>query len=145
MRYNLFWSCIRIMIFHHIGIVVPRIQDSIGELTKFFNFDTIGIPTLVGSQKVNVCFLNMGSFRLELIEPVEEGSPISDFVSDGGGFHHICFEVDDIHKEIEKMVKNGARLVVEPVKGFDDRLIAFLLLHMKKTNCNLIELAEIKK
>ena len=145
MRYNLFWSCIRIMKFHHIGIVVPRIQDSIGELTKFLNFDTIGIPTLVGSQKVNVCFLNMGSLRLELIEPVEESSPISDFVSDGGGFHHICFEVDDIHKEIEKMVKNGARLLVEPVKGFDDRIITFLLLHMKKTNCNLIELVEIKK
>ena len=43
------------------------------------------------------------------------------------------------------MVKNGARLVVEPVKGFDDRLTVFLLLNMKNTKCNLIELAEIKK
>ena len=133
------------MILHHVGIVVPKIQDSIGELTKFLNFDTIGIPTLVGSQKVNVCFLNIGGFRLELIEPVEEDSPISDFVSDGGGFHHICFEVDDIQKEVEKMVKNGARIIVEPVKGFDDRLIAFLLLNMKNTNCNLIELVETKR
>ena len=133
------------MIIHHVGIVVPRIQDSIGELTKFLNFNTIGIPTLVGSQKVNVCFLNIGDFRLELIEPIEEDSPVSNFANTGGGFHHICFEVDDIHKEIEKMVKNGARLMVKPVKGFDDRVIAFLLLHMKNTNCNLIELAEIKK
>ena len=78
-------------------------------------------------------------------EPAEENSPISTFTAKGGGFHHICFEVDDIHKEIEKMVKNGARLMVKPVKGFDDRTIAFLLLHMKNTNCNLIELAEIKK
>ena len=38
------------------------------------------------------------------------------------------------------MVKNGARLVVAPVKGFEDRLIAFLMLNMKKTKCNLIEL-----
>jgi len=43
------------------------------------------------------------------------------------------------------MVKNGARIVVEPVIGFDDRLIAFLLLNMENTNCNLIELVEIKK
>jgi methylmalonyl-CoA/ethylmalonyl-CoA epimerase len=43
------------------------------------------------------------------------------------------------------MVKNGARLVVKPVKGFDDRLIAFLLLNMRNTNCNFIELVEIKK
>ena len=43
------------------------------------------------------------------------------------------------------MVKNGARIIVEPVKGFDDRLIAFLLLNMKNTNCNLIELVETKR
>ena len=132
------------MILHHVGIVVPKIQDSIGELTKFLNFDTIGIPTLVGSQKVNVCFLNIGGFRLELIEPAEESSPVSDFASGGGGFHHLCFEVDDIHQETEKMVKSGAHLVVKPVIGFENRLTAFLLLKMKNTKCNLIELAEKK-
>jgi hypothetical protein len=42
------------------------------------------------------------------------------------------------------MVKNGARLVVKPTKGFEDRLIAFLILNMKKTKCNLIELAETR-
>ena len=133
------------MILHHVGIVVPKIQNSIGELTKFLNFDTIGIPTLVGSQKVNVCFLNIGGFRLELIEPAEESSPVSDFASGGGGFHHLCFEVDDIHQEVEKMVKSGARLVVKPVIGFENRLIAFLLLKMKNTKCNLIELVAKKQ
>jgi len=133
------------MILHHVGIVVPKIQDSIGELTKFLNFDTIGIPTLIGSQKVNVCFLNIEGFRLELIEPVEESSPVSDFASGGGGFHHLCFEVDDIHQEVKKMVKSGARLVVKPVIGFENRLIAFLLLKMKNTKCNLIELVAKKQ
>ena len=130
---------------HHIGIVVKNIQESLGDLTQFLSFDSINVPSLIGSQKVNVCFLKTNSVYIELIEPAEENSPVSDFVKDGGGFHHLCFEVDDIHKEIEKMVKNGARLMVKPVKGFDDRVIAFLLLHMKNTNCNLIELAEIKK
>ena len=39
------------------------------------------------------------------------------------------------------MKKNGATIIVEPVKGFEDRLIAFVFLNMKNTNCNLIELA----
>ena len=43
------------------------------------------------------------------------------------------------------MVKKSARLIVEPVKGFDNRLIAFLILNMKNTNSNLIELVEVKK
>jgi len=130
---------------HHIGIAVKNIQESLGELTKFLNFESTTIPTLVGSQKVSVCFLKTNNVYIELIEPAEENSPISTFTANGGGFHHICFEVNNIHKEVDKMVKNGARVVVEPVIGFDDRLIAFLLLNMENTNCNLIELVEIKK
>ena len=130
---------------HHIGIAVKNIQESLGDLTQFLSFDSITLPSLIGSQKVNVCFLKTNSVYIELIEPAEENSPVSDFVKDGGGFHHLCFEVDDIHTEVEKMVKKGARLVVEPIEGFDNRLIAFLVLNMKNTNSNLIELVEAKK
>ena len=129
---------------HHIGIVVPNISQSIGELTKHIQFETIGIPSLIGSQKVNVCFLKIGDSFLELIEPADKNSPVSNFSKDGGGFHHLCFEVDDIYHELNKLQNTGARVIVEPVVGFENRLIAFLLLNMKNTKCNLIELAESK-
>ena len=129
---------------HHIGIVVKNIQESLGELTNYLNFESTTVPSLVGSQKVNICFLKTNNVFLELIEPAQENSPISDFVKTGGGFHHLCFEVDDIHLELEKMKKNGARVVVDVVKGFEDHLIAFVMLDTKNTNCKLIELAEKK-
>ena len=125
---------------HHIGIVVQNISESLGEISNFLSFESTSLPTLVGSQKVNICFLKTNSVYIELIEPADPDSPIISFVKEGGGFHHLCFEVDDIQQEIDKMVKKGARLVVAPVKGFEDRLIAFLMLNMKKTKCNLIEL-----
>ena len=125
---------------HHIGIVVQNINESLGEISNFLSFESTSLPTLVGSQKVNICFLKTNSVYIELIEPADPDSPIISFVKEGGGFHHLCFEVDDIQQEIDKMVENGARLVVAPVKGFEDRLIAFLMLNMKKTKCNLIEL-----
>ena len=125
---------------HHIGIVVQNINESLGEISNFLSFESTSLPTLVGSQKVNICFLKTNSVYIELIEPADSDSPIISFVKEGGGFHHLCFEVDDIQQEIDKMVKKGARLVVAPVKGFEDRLIAFLMLNMKKTKCNLIEL-----
>ena len=125
---------------HHIGIVVQNINESLGEISNFLSFESTSLPTLVGSQKVNICFLKTNSVYIELIEPAEPDSPIISFVKEGGGFHHLCFEVDDIQQEIDKMVKKGARLVVAPVKGFEDRVIAFLMLNMKKTKCNLIEL-----
>jgi methylmalonyl-CoA/ethylmalonyl-CoA epimerase len=129
---------------HHIGIVVENIQKSLGELTKYLDFESTTVPSLVGSQKVNICFLKTNNVFLELIEPAEENSPISNFIKKGGGFHHLCFEIDDIHLELEKMKKNGARIVVDVVKGFEERLTAFVMLDMKNTNCNLIELAEKK-
>jgi len=125
---------------HHIGIVVQNINESLGEISNFLSFESTSLPTLVGSQKVNICFLKTNSVYIELIEPADSDSPIISFVKEGGGFHHLCFEVDDIQQEIDKMVKKGARLVVAPVKGFEDRVIAFLMLNMKKTKCNLIEL-----
>ena len=125
---------------HHIGIVVQNINESLGEISNFLSFESTSLPTLVGSQKVNICFLKTNSVYIELIEPADPDSPIISFVKEGGGFHHLCFEVDDIQQEIDKMVKNGAHLVVAPIKGFEDRLIAFLMLNMKKTKCNLIEL-----
>ena len=129
---------------HHIGIVVQDINESLGEISNFLSFESTSLPTLVGSQKVNICFLKTNSVYIELIEPADPDSPIISFVKEGGGFHHLCFEVDDIQQEIDKMVKNGAHLVVAPVKGFEDRLIAFLMLNMKKTKCDLIELVEVK-
>ena len=127
---------------HHIGIVVENIQKSLGDLTKYLDFESTTVPSLVGSQKVNICFLKTNNVFLELIEPAEENSPISNFIKKGGGFHHLCFEIDDIHLELEKMKKNGAHIVVDVVKGFEERLTAFVMLDMKNTNCNLIELAE---
>jgi len=129
---------------HHIGIVVENIQKSLGDLIKYLDFESTTMPSLVGSQKVNICFLKTNNVFLELIEPAEENSPISNFIKKGGGFHHLCFEVDDIHLELEKMKKNGAHIVVDAVKGFEERLTAFVMLDMKNTNCNLIELAEKK-
>tara|TARA_B110000014_G_C19861827_1_gene446404 strand:- start:252 stop:653 length:402 start_codon:yes stop_codon:yes gene_type:complete len=130
---------------HHIGLVVQNIQESLGELTNYLKFEEIRLPTLIESQKVNVCFLKTPDIFIELIEPVDNDSPVKNFSDTGGGFHHLCFEVDNIVESLQYLKKSGARIIVEPTIGFEDRLIAFVLLNMKNTNCNLIELAEKKK
>ena len=129
---------------HHIGIVVPKIKDSIGEITNYIKFETVSTIMPVQSQKVNICFLKIGEPFLELIEPVEKNSPVYDFAKKGGGIHHLCFEVSNIHDQLSSMEENGATVLVRPVIGFDNRLIAFVDLNMKNTKCGLIELLESK-
>tara|TARA_B110000014_G_scaffold161582_1_gene113872 strand:+ start:171 stop:572 length:402 start_codon:yes stop_codon:yes gene_type:complete len=130
---------------HHIGIIVNNIQMSLGELSRYLEFEKTSIPMLVESQKVNVCFLKTSDIYIELIEPIGSDSPVKKISESGGGFHHLCFEVDDIVKETQKMKDNGGRVIVEPIEGFEGRLISFILLNMKNTNCNLIELAQKKQ
>tara|TARA_Y100001934_G_scaffold283072_1_gene400346 strand:+ start:688 stop:1089 length:402 start_codon:yes stop_codon:yes gene_type:complete len=130
---------------HHVGIVVKNIEESFGEMAKFLQFDETILPIEVESQNVNVCFLKTSDVYLELIEPISNNSPVKKFSETGGGFHHLCFEVEDVKKEIKRMEKDGARVIVEPTIGFEGRIIAFLFLNMKNTNCNLIELAGKKQ
>ena len=118
---------------HHIGIAVKNIQGSLGELTKFLNFESTTVPTLVGSQKVNVCFLKTNDVYIELIEPAVENSPVSDFVKGGGGFHHLCFEVDDVNAKVSEFRNKGGIIVSPPELtigweklGFENRLASFV-------------------
>ncbi|HEU5221664.1 MAG TPA: VOC family protein [Candidatus Nitrosotalea sp.] len=129
---------------HHIGIVVNNIQESLGELKRYLNFETVSTIMPVGSQKVNICLMKVGEPFLELIEPASPDSAISEFAKSGGGIHHICYEVNDIESELESLAKKGATILVNPVKGFDERRIAVIDLNTKNTNCGLVELLETK-
>lgn len=128
---------------HHVGIVVNNIQESLGELKRYLSFETTSTIMPVGSQKVNICLLKIGNPFLELIEPASPDSAISEFAKSGGGIHHLCFEVKDIELELESLAKKGATILVNPVKGFDERRIAFVDLNTKNTKCGLVELLEI--
>ena len=120
---------------HHIGIVVKNIQESLGEVTKYLDFESITIPSFITLQKVNVCFLKTNTIYIELIEPAVENSPVSDFVKDGGGFHHLCFEVDDINQKVNELRDRGGIVLSPPVPttgweklGFENRLASFVYL-----------------
>ena len=128
---------------HHVGIVVNNIQESLGELKRYLNFETTSSIMPVGSQKVNICLMKVGNPFLELIEPASPDSAINEFVKSGGGIHHLCFEVKDIQTELESLAKKGATILVNPVKGFDERRIAFVDLNTKNTKCGLVELLEM--
>ena len=129
---------------HHIGIVVKSISESLGELKAYLDFETTSAILPVGSQKVNICFLKIGEPFLELIEPSSPDSGISQFAKSGGGIHHLCYEVKDIELELESFLKKGATILVTPVKGFDERRIAFVDLNTRNTKCGLVELLEMK-
>ena len=63
--------------------------------------------------------------KLELIA----GKIVQSLVNKKVSFYHVCYEVEDIHVELEKAKKNGAFVISMPKPSalFEQRLVAFLV------------------
>ena len=58
---------------------------------------------------VKIKMTQVGDVQLELIEPLEGGSPHREFLeSKGEGVQHIMFSVEDFDKETARLTKEGA-------------------------------------
>ena len=96
----------------------------------------------VATQGVKTAFLSVGDANLELLEPLSPDSPVAKFIEKRGeGIHHICFRVTDLESHLERLKRQGFRLINEaPVPGAHGRRVAFL--HPAAGNGVLIELSE---
>ena len=125
----------------HLGIAVRNIDASNEVFAKLFGEPHYKMEE-VESEGVKTSFFKVGDNKIELLEATNENSPIAKFIEKKGeGIHHVAFEVEDIYKEIERLKKEGFRVLNEtPKNGADNKLIAFL--HPKSTNGVLIELCQ---
>lgn len=132
------------MKFHHVGVVVQKIDSYNSTIEKLFKPQEITIPFHNKIQKVKICFFNIGGFYIELIEPAEEQTPVTSFLEKKGeGIHHLAFEVSDIEKSTLDLEKAGGKIVCPPTPGFDDRLISFV--YVDSLPFKLIEFVSEKK
>ena len=125
----------------HIGIAVRSIKKTSELFSKVLGLKVAG-EEIVEEQKVKVAFLPLGDSELELLESTSSEVTIARFIEKKGeGIQHIAFRVDNIEKAVEKLKKEGVRLIDEkPRYGAGGAKIAFL--HPKDTNGILIELSE---
>ena len=125
----------------HIGIAVENIESAL----KTYEY-LLGVSCykteIVESELVRTAFLKIGDSKIELLEAMDPISPIGKFLAKKGeGFHHIAFEVDDIHAEIKRLSSLGFEMIHKtPKPGADNKLIAFL--HPKSTQKLLVEICQ---
>lgn len=128
----------------HIGIAVKSVKETSELLNNILGLKVVG-EEIVEEQKVKVAFLPLGDSELELLESTSPDGPIARFIEKKGeGIQHIAFKVDNIEEILEKLKKEGVRLIDEkPRYGAGGAKIAFL--HPKDTNGILVELCERNK
>jgi methylmalonyl-CoA/ethylmalonyl-CoA epimerase len=125
----------------HIGIAVKNMNDANVLFEKLLGVSSYK-EELVESEGVLTSFFQTGTNKIELLMATNPESPIARFLEKKGeGIHHIAFDVEDIHSEIERLKNEGFVLINEvPKKGADNKLVVFL--HPKNTNGVLVELCQ---
>jgi methylmalonyl-CoA/ethylmalonyl-CoA epimerase len=122
---------------HHVGIVVRSIATAYA-----FYRDTLSLPVhkedIIQDQGVKAALLTIGASEIELLEPITSGTGVARFLENRGeGLHHVCFETDDVYRELEAARARGiAVLDQHPRQGLAG-MICFL--HPKASHGVLIE------
>ena len=90
----------------------------------------------------HIISIPLDGIEIELLEPVQPGSPVDKFIQKRGpGIHHICFRVPDLDDALARCKAAGFQLVDQrPRQGVHGRRIVFL--HPKSTSGILLELTE---
>ena len=127
----------------HIGSAVNDIKEAnlvVKSILGKLHYKT----EYVESEDVLTSFFDLGESKIELIESNNKDHTISKFLnSNKSAIHHIAIKVSDIYFEIQRIKKEGIRVLNEiPKQGADNQLICFL--HPKDTLGVLIELCQEK-
>ena len=128
---------------NHVAIAVR----DIGKAAAVYR-DTLGasVSTAVPQPDhgVTTVFVTLPNTKIELLEPLGEGSPIAKFLerNQDGGMHHLCYEVDDIRAARDALKRAGARVLGdgEPKIGAHGKPVLFL--HPKDFAGTLVELEQ---
>lgn len=125
----------------HIGIAVKNMEDANVLFEKLLGVESYKMES-VESEGVLTSFFQTGTNKIELLMATNPESPIAKFLEKKGeGIHHIAFDVEDIHAEIDRLKSEGFVLINEvPKKGADNKWVVFL--HPKNTNGVLVELCQ---
>src|ERR1700691_2899499 len=106
---------------HHVGVVVPSLEEGL----RFWR----------------AALLEVGGSEVELLEPLSPEGGVGKFLARrGGGLHHVCFETDDVARELASAKAKGIQLIdLEPRHGLAG-MVCFL--HPKATRGVLVEYAQ---
>jgi methylmalonyl-CoA/ethylmalonyl-CoA epimerase len=130
---------------NHIAIAVPDIDKASNAWKKALGAK-ISSPQILPEHGVKVVFIEAPNTKVELLEPLDQNSPISKFLlkNPNGGMHHICYEVEDIQNASKKLILSGAKILGDGTPRIGAHGNPVIFLNPSDFSGTLIELEEVK-
>ena len=128
---------------NHVAIAVNDLAQAMRTYREMLGAD-VSDPVPQPDHGVTTVFITLPNTKIELIAPLGEDSPISNFLmrNPQGGIHHVCYEVSDIQAARDRLRERGARILGdgEPKIGAHGKPVLFL--HPKDFCGTLIEIEQ---
>ena len=125
----------------HLGMAVKDLEEAREFYRSVFGLESSD-PIIVGDGTIKVSMVEVGNAVIELLQPIGKEGVMAKFLEKRGeGFHHICYEVDNINAEIALLKSKGMDVLGEPRPGAEGMSI---FLHPRGTHGVLVELVDKK-
>lgn len=123
----------------HLGIAVKDLDESMN-----FYKTVLGLipsdPIIGGDGSIRASMIKVGEIHIELLQPLGNKGVMAKFLEKRGeGFHHICYQVDDLHAAIASIKSMGIEVLGEPMDGVEGLSI---FLHPRNTHGVLTEFVQ---
>ncbi len=123
----------------HLGVAVKDLEESREFYRKAFGLESSD-PILGGDGTIKVSLVDTGNVFIELLQPIGNEGVMAKFLEKRGeGFHHVCYEVENIAAEVDSAKSKGLEVLGEIRPGAEGKT-AFL--HPRDTHGVLVEFVE---
>jgi methylmalonyl-CoA/ethylmalonyl-CoA epimerase len=118
--------------FHHVGLACRDIAAETAA-HALLGYVPDGPVFEDPHQRIRGSFQTLGPFRVELLEPLDEQSPLMSWLERGVRMYHVCYETDDLGSALARLRDEGHRMVSAPAPAvaFDGRPVAFVMLRTR--------------
>ncbi len=125
--------------FHHVGLACRDLAVEVAAHAQL-GYVAEGEVFEDPHQRVRGCFRTLGPFRVELLEPLDEGSPLMSWLERGVKLYHVCYETDDLDDALVRLRSAGHMVVAPPAPAvaFAGRRVSFAMLRSR----SLVELLQ---
>jgi methylmalonyl-CoA/ethylmalonyl-CoA epimerase len=130
--------------FHHVGISVPNVEESVAWYKKMFGFEVALRMNQGGDSAMNIVHIKRGNCYIELFQ-VDGAKPLPKYRRDPSadlkvhGLAHFAFQVADVVAATKELKAKGAEIAMGPV---DTPGVAFAFI--SDNSGNTFELIQYK-
>ena len=125
----------------HVAILVRSTDDALA-----FYEGRLGLRVhsseVVAEPHVRLTYLDAGNAYVQLIEPLDDDSPLGSWLEEHGeGLHHICFGVDDVPVAVAELGDDGAAVTLGNGRGRVASFVTTSASHGVRIECTQFDRA----